>query len=188
MRKLIISVQTSLDGYIAGPNGEGDWISSGNEIWKHMFNDLEDVDAVLVGRNTYAEYAPYWRSVLTDPNADPNELKYAQWADRTSHIVFSKTLQSTDWSNTRVMRDPGAEVASLKQQSGNDMVVWGAGEFASTLLRTGLADELRITIAPVLLGGGLPLFQRIDQTKLAAIDVRPLADGSVILRYGINAQ
>ncbi len=188
MRKLIISVQTSLDGYIAGPNGEGDWISSGEEIWKHMFNDLEDVDTVLVGRNTYPEYADYWRSVLTAPNADPNERKYAQWAERTPHIVFSKTLQSADWANTRIARDPSAEVASLKQQPGKNMVAWGGGEFASALLQTGLADELRITIAPVLLGSGLSLFQQIDQTKLVPIDVRPLVDGSVILRYGLDAK
>ena len=118
MRKLIVSVEMSLDGYIAGPNREGDWISSGEEIWKHMFNDLGDVDTVLLGLNTYPEYAGYWRSVLTDPDADPHERKYAQWAERTPHIVFSKTLQSVDWANSRIARDPRAEVASLKQQPG----------------------------------------------------------------------
>ncbi len=177
----------SLDGYIAGPNGEGDWLTAGEEVWKHMFNHLEDVDTVVVGRNMYPEYADYWRSVLTDPNADPNERKYAQWAERTPHIVFSKTLQSADWANTRIAREPSTEVASLKQQPGKHMVVWGAGEFASALLRMGLVDELRITVAPVLLGGGLSLFQKIERTKLVPIDVRPLANGAVILRYVVNA-
>lgn len=186
MRKLIVSVETSLDGYIAGPNGEGDWISSGDEIWKHMFNDLADVDTVLLGSNTYSEYAGYWRSVLTDPDADPNERKYAEWAERTPHILFSKTVQSVDWANSRIARDPHAEVASLKQQPGKHMVAWGAGEFASALLRMGIVDELRITIAPVLLGEGLPLFQGIDRTRLNAIEVRPLENGAVILRYGMN--
>ena len=186
MRKLIVSVEASLDGYIAGPNGEGDWISSGEEIWEHMFNDLADVDAVLLGSNTYPEYADYWRSVLTDPDADPNERKYAQWAEGTPHIVFSRTLQSVDWANSRIARDPHAEVASLKQQSGKHLVTWGAGEFASALLRMGLVDELRITVAPMLLGEGLPLFQGIDRSRLEAIDVRPLQSGAVILRYGVN--
>lgn len=187
MRKLIVSVGMSLDGHIAAPNGEGDWISSGEEIWKHMFNDLADVDTVLLGSNTYPEYAGYWRSVLTDPDADPNELKYAQWAERTPHILFSKTVQSVDWANSRIAHDPRAEVASLKQQSGKHMVVWGAGKFASALLRMGLVDELRITIAPVLLGGGLPLFQGIDRNRLQAIEVRPLENGAVILRYGMSS-
>lgn len=186
MRKLIVSVGMSLDGYIAGPNGEGDWVSSGDEIWKHMFSDLADVDTVLLGSNTYVEYSSYWRSILTDPDADPNERKYAQWAERTPHILFSNTAQSVDWANSRIARDPRAEVASLKQQSGKNMVAWGAGEFASALLRMGLVDELRITIAPALLGGGLALFQGIDRTRLKAIEVRPLENGAVILRYGMN--
>jgi Dihydrofolate reductase len=187
MRKLIVSAAMSLDGYIAGPHGEGDWVSSGEEIWKHMFNDLADVDTVLLGSNTYAEYAGYWRSVLTDPDADPHERKYAQWAEGTPHILFSKTVQSIDWANSRIARDPYVEVTSLKQQSGKSMVAWGAGEFASALFRMGLVDELRITIAPVLLGNGLSLFQGIDRTKLKAIEVRPLESGAVILRYGMNA-
>ena len=151
-----------------------------------MFNDLAEVDTVLLGSNTYREYADYWRSVLTDSDADPNERKYAQWADRTPHILFSKTVQSVDWANSRIASDPHAEVASLKQQSGKHLVAWGAGEFASALLRMGLVDELRITIAPVLLGGGLPLFQGIDRTRLKAIEVRSLKNGAFILRYGMN--
>jgi len=186
MRKLIVSVEMSLDGYIAGPNGEGDWISSGEDIWNHMFNDLADVDTVLLGSNTYSEYAGYWRSVLTDSDADPNERKYAQWAEGTPHILFSKTVQSIDWANSRIARDPHAEVTSLKQQSGKNIVAWGAGEFASALFRMGLVDELRITIAPVLLGGGLPLFQGIDRTKLKSIEVRRLENSAVILRYEMN--
>lgn len=186
MRKLIVSVGMSLDGYIAAPKGQEDWIYSGEEIWTHMFNDLAEVDTVLLGSNTYAEYSSYWRSVLTDPDANPNERKYAQWADRTPHILFSNTVQSVDWANSRIARDPQTEVASLKQQSGKHMVAWGAGDFASALLRMGLVDELRITIAPVLLGGGLPLFQGLDRTRLKAIEVRPLKNGAVILRYGMN--
>jgi len=186
MRKLIISTQMSLDGYIDAPNNEGGWISSDAEIWKHLFNDLDEADTVLLGSHTYPEYASHWRSVLTDPDADPNERKYAQWADSIPHIVFSNTLQSVDWANSRIARDPAAEVASLKQESGKDMVVWGAGELASALLRMELVDEFRITIVPVLLGGGVPLFQGIDRTRLKAIEVRPLQNGAVIVRYGVN--
>ncbi|MGV3761913.1 dihydrofolate reductase family protein, partial [Parapedobacter sp.] len=98
----------------------------------------------------------------------------------------SYTLQSVDWANSRIARDPRAEVASLKQLPGKHLVVWGAGELASALLRMGLVDEFRITIVPVLLGGGVPLFRGIDRTRLKALEVRPLQSGAVIVRYGVN--
>lgn len=101
--------------------------------------------------------------------------------------MFSKTLQSTDWENTRIARDPGKEIASLKTQPGKRVIVWGGATLISRLFQMGLVDELRITIAPVVLGGGLPLFPGLkDRFKLVAIDGCPLECGAIILRYGVD--
>jgi dihydrofolate reductase len=185
MRKVILAMQMTLDGFVCGPNDEMDWLIGGDEEWTEMFKDLADVDMCLLGSKMFPGYAGYWRSVLTNPVANKNERKYAEYADRTPHIVFSKSGSlKSDWANTRVAEDPEREISRLKKESGKNMIVWGGADFASTLIKLGLIDEYRITLNPTLLGGGKSPFNNIgSQTKLSFIDSRPLTSGNVILRY-----
>src|SRR5262247_1938391 len=107
MRKVIVFMTMTLDGYISGTNGELDWMDTGvedTESWKRAFAFLEDVDACVLGRGMYAEYSKYWMSLL-DSREETDEVRYARWADRTPHYLVSRTVTQADWKNTRVVAD-----------------------------------------------------------------------------------
>lgn len=177
-------MQMTLDGCIAGPKDEMDWLISSEDDWAEMFKDLKSVDTCLVGGKMYPGYAAYWRSVLTNPAASPQELAYAQFADRTPHIVFSHSISSVDWPNTRISGDVQSEIRKLREAPGKDMIVWGGATFASSLINLGVIDEYRIALNPTVLGSGKTLFNNIEERKkLNLIDARPLKSGIIIIRY-----
>jgi len=91
-RKLILSMQITLDGYVAGPNDEMDWLISSNDEWADLYKELNSADTYLLGRKMYPIYSGYWQSVLQNPDSDPNELKFAKLADKTQHIVFTNSI------------------------------------------------------------------------------------------------
>lgn len=183
-RKVILSMQVTLDGFIEGPNGEVDWILAGDDEWEAMFNFLESVDTFLVGRKMYPGYAGYWRSVLTDPSGSANERRYAQLAEKAQHIVFSNTISTTDWANTRVAGDLEAEVTRLKKQPGNNIVAWGGATLASALINSGLVDEYRLTLNPTLLGSGKALFNNLEgRRRLQLTGSLPMSSGNIVLTY-----
>ena len=184
MRKVILAMEMSLDGFIEGPNGEMDWLVNSEEDWKEMFKDLESVDTYLLGRKMYPGYTDYWRSILTNESSPKDELRYAKLADKSQHIVFSKTLTTVEWKNTRIAVDPLAEINQLKKQPGKDMVIWGGAELAATCINLGLVDRYRITLNPTILGGGKPMFNNISQRrKLKLLESRPMKSGATILWY-----
>ena len=184
MRKVILAMQMSLDGFIEGPEGAMDWLTGGEEDWKEMFKDLESVDTYLLGRKMYPGYSDYWRSLLANPSGPKGEVAFAKLADKTQHIVFSKTLTTVDWENTRIATDPAAEIDRLKKQSGKNMLIWGGAEMASSFINLGLVDRYRIELNPTILGGGKPLFNHISQRKkLKLLESRPLKSGATILWY-----
>jgi dihydrofolate reductase len=149
-----------------------------------MFKDLESVDTYLLGRKMYPGYSDYWRSVLTNPESDKDELRFAKLADKTPHIVFSSTLKHVDWANTRIATDASKEISKMKEQPGKDMMTWGGGSFASNLIKLNLIDEYRLTIVPVLLGNGKRLFDHIDERKnLELTRIRQLKSSVAILNY-----
>ena len=186
MRKVILAMQMTLDGFVCGPNDEMDWLIGSDEEWAEMSKDLESVDTCLLGSKMYPGYAAYWRSVLTSTNAHPGEITYAKYAERTPHIVFSKSGSvKADWGNTRVADDPEREIARLRQQPGKNIMAWGGAGFAASLVKLDLIDEYRITLNPTLLGAGKAPFRHIgSRKKLQLIDAKSLKSGNIILRYG----
>ena len=191
-RKLILSMDMSFDGIVAAENDEAaektdaadENVDNSDELWNHMFNDLQSVDTILAGGGMNPLYFDHWRAQLNNPAADPNEVKYARWAYQVPHIVFSKTQQKVDWPNSRIATDPEAEIAKLKQEPGKDILTWGGATFANYLISKGLIDEYNIRVSPKLLGRGKALFQNIqDRRNLSLIDVRQLRSGTVMLRY-----
>jgi len=183
-RKLILSMQITLDGYVAGPNDEMDWLISSNDEWADLYKELNSADTYLLGRKMYPIYSGYWQSVLQNPDSDPNELKFAKLADKTQHIVFTKGDFKPDWKNTRVARDLPAEVKRLKKENGKNIIAWGGANFASNLIELGLVDEYRFELNPTLLTKGKSLFNNLEQRKkLTLIDSKPLKSGLIILRY-----
>lgn len=162
MRELILQVQITVDGFVAKPNGELDWM-----IWdwddkiKAYVNQLTDLmDTILLGRKMTEGFISYWSNVIKNPD-DP-EYEFGKKMINTPKIVFSQTLDKIDWVNTRLARgDLSGEVNQLKKQPGKKIIVYGGATFVSSLIKNNLIDEYHLFINPVAIGDGMPIFHEI---------------------------
>ena len=187
MRKVILSLQVTLDGFIEGPMGELDWaMKEDEETWKDVFELQRSADTLLLGRMMYPAFEKYWLAAPTNPYSTKNEIEYARLADNMQKIVFSKTLEKVEWKTTRIIKDHIAEdVLKMKQQTGKDMVLLGGAGLVSTFMNLGLIDEYHLIVNPVVLGGGKPLFKDIrERHKLNLIKTKTFKSGKVVLHYG----
>ncbi|SRR5436190_2987994 len=182
MRKLIYSMGVSLDGFIAGPNGDIDWSAPDEELHRFHNRQMREVGAHLCGRKLY-EVMAYWDTADENPSAPEHELEFARIWKEIPKIVFSRTLESVG-TNARLVREgAGEEVARLKEQPGKDLAVGGAG-LASTLIERGLVDEYRLFVSPVVLGGGTPYFPALDERiELELVETRTFGSRVVYVRY-----
>jgi dihydrofolate reductase len=187
MRKVVLFLHASLDGFVEGPNGELDinWVDHDEELDKHAKNILSTVDTVLWGRGTYQGMQQYWTSVSSNLSASQFELEFAKWIDETTKIVFSTTLEKAEWNNSRLVKENIVEeITNLKKQPGKDMIIIGSPRFAHNLMQLGLIDEYKITVTPVILGSGLPLFKGFkDRINLKLIENKTFNSGVIGLVY-----
>jgi dihydrofolate reductase len=197
MRKIIAALQVSVDGFIEGPNGELDWaMAEDEETWRDIFEMLTHVDTFILGRGMYPAYEQYWLAILANPAgilpfsgrvASKNEIAYARLADKTPHIVLSRTLDKVAWKTTRIVRDV-EEIRRMKQQPGKDMQVVGGATLVSSLMDLGLIDELGLMVNPLILGGGKALFKDVKERHvLKLVRAKPLKSGKVSLTYSTRA-
>jgi dihydrofolate reductase len=186
MRKLILSMQVSLDGFTEGENGDLNWLQKEDpEQWSDIFEMLASVDLFLLGRVMFPDYRNYWKSALVNSNVSVNHKRYAQLADKTAHMVFSQTLEEPGWDNTQIVRgNVVEEVKKLKNQHGRDIQVVGGAKLAATVMNGGLVDEYRLVLNPVIVCKGKSFFRQITRSsKLQLQYVKPLKSGVVIIRY-----
>lgn len=187
MRKLVLFLHASLDGFVEGPNGAMDigWIAYDADLANHAKEVLSTADTVIWGRATYQMMHGYWPSILSNPEASEHERNHAVWIEKTEKIVFSTTLDKVEWNNSRLVKDHvEEEINKLKQQRGKDMVILGSPRFAHYLMQLNLIDEYKITISPVLIGNGLPLFEGgSEKTNLKLIENKTFASGAIGLHY-----
>jgi len=187
MRKLILFLHASLDSFVEGPNGAMDigWIAYDADLANHAKEILSTADTVIWGRTTYQMMYDYWPTMLSNPAASEHERNHAEWIEKTQKIVFSTTLDKVEWNNSRLVKEHvEEEINKLKQQQGKDMVILGSPRFAHYLMQLDLIDEYKITISPVLIGSGLPLFQGIEEkTNLKLIENKTFASGAIGLHY-----
>jgi dihydrofolate reductase len=182
MRKLIYSMGVSLDGFIAGRDGEIDWTAPDEELFRFHIQQTRELGAHLCGRRLYEEML-YWETADENPSLAQHELEFARiWKDMPK-IVFSKTLEKVA-GNARLVRDGVAdEVVKLKEQPGNDLAVGGAG-LASSLIELNLIDDYRLFVSPVVLGGGTPYFPALDERiELELVETRSFGSRVVYVRY-----
>jgi dihydrofolate reductase len=182
MSKVIYKMTVSLDGFIAGPNGEIDWSAPDEELHRFHNEQTREMGAHLCGRRLYEEMV-YWETADENPSAAEYELEFARIWKEQPKIVFSKTLEKVE-GNASLVRDGVAEeVARLKEQSGKDLSVGGAG-LASTFIKLGLIDEYRLFVSPVVLGGGTPYFPALDERiNLELVETRTFGSRVVYVRY-----
>src|SRR3954470_12332256 len=182
MRKLIYSMGVSLDGFIAGPDGEIDWSVPDEELHRFHNQQARETGVHLYGRGLY-EVMTFWETADEDPARHDYEREFARiWKD-TPKVVFSTTLEKVE-GNARLATDDAVdEVARLKQEPGTDLAVGGAG-LASTFIEHDLIDEYRLFVRPIVLGGGTPYFPALDnRIELELVETRTFGSRVVYLRY-----
>ncbi|MBL1097441.1 dihydrofolate reductase family protein [Streptomyces coffeae] len=183
MRKIILSMSVSLDGYFEGPNREIDWHQVDDELHRYFNEHLAAMGAFLSGRVTHELMADFWPTADADPSCTETMAEFAAIWREMPKIVFSRTLTSADW-NTTVLNEVEVDtIMALKAQPGGDLVLSGA-DLAETFRRHDLIDEYQIYVHPVLLGQGRPLFRPSDTTTaLELAGTRAFGNGVALLHY-----
>lgn len=179
MRKLKLQVQMTVDGYIAGPNGEMDWMvfNWDNELKKYVTEISESFDCIILGRKLAQGFIPHWASNPEQEGAD----KF----NSTKKFVFTKTIDKSEWDNTILAKgDLVDEITKLKNQNGKDIIVYGGSTFVSALIKKGLVDEFHLFINPTAIGSGLTIFNELDSRQnLTLIKSISFDCGIVVLNY-----
>ena len=185
MRKVIIGMQMSLDGYVEGPNGTMDWFPITPESWSEVNAVLKTVDTVLLGRVTFQGFEQYWPAAGKSPSATPDDIAYSRFIEKVPKIVFSRTLEKAGWTNARLAKGGIAEeVARLKAQPGGNLHLTGGIGIIRAFMSHNLIDEYRFFISPVVLGGGRRLTDHMpSRIPLKLIETRPMRSGSVLVAY-----
>jgi len=186
MPKLIAFNNVTLDGYFTGPNGDMSWAQNDDPEWNQFVIDNAMPEGVLLfGRVTYELMTMYWPT----PMAKENNPILADRMNALQKVVFSKTLESPSWTNTRlVKRDIAAEVRKMKQQPGNDMAILGSGSVIAQLAREGLIDQYQIVVHPVVIGAGRTMFEGLEnKLQLKLLGTRTFQNGNVLLSYETTA-
>jgi dihydrofolate reductase len=178
MRPVVLQMGVTLDGYVAGPGGGGDWGLPDEHpdvrAWKVA--SLSRTGTHIMGRVTYEQMATHW------PNATGD---YAAFMNDLPKVVFSKTLPAAEWAGSRIARgDLTEEIAALKSEPGGEIMAHGGAAFVQALSRHGLIDEYRLVILPVALGNGLPLFKDLPKPlRLDLAEASTFPDGTAIHVY-----
>ena len=187
MRKLVLFLHQSLDGYCATVDGGLDWIPYNEHLQKYADGIVETVGSPLYGRVTYELMKSYWPALLHDTAASKHDREHAAWIENVEKIVFSTTLIAEDWHNTRVIStNVEEEVKKLKEGEGKDLVIFGSPTLARSLMALDLIDELQLTVSPVILGKGLTFMRSIEErTNLELIHSEQIKGGVVALQYKV---
>ena len=179
MRPVVLQMGVTVDGYVAGPGGEGDWGLPPEHpdvrAWKVA--SLRQAGTHIMGRVTYEQMAGHWPTASGD---------YADFMNKLPKVVFSTTLPTAGWAGSRIARgDLAEEITALKSESGGDIIMaHGGAAFVQALSKSGLIDEYRLVILPVALGNGLPLFKDLPRPlRVDLAEVKSFPDGTVIHVY-----
>jgi dihydrofolate reductase len=182
MRTLIYSMGVSLDGFIAGPQGEIDWAAPDEELLRFHNEQTRQIGANLCGRGLYEDMLPW--ETAEETRSDPQELEFARIWNAIPKVVFSTTLEKVAGNARLASADVAGEVARLKEQPGKGVVSVGGAGFASTLIKLDLIDEYRLFVSPVVLGGGTPYFPPLEEKiNLELLETRTFGSRVVYVRH-----
>ena len=182
MRKLKLQMQSTVDGFVAGPKGELDWMVKNwdDELKKYVNEITKPVDCILLGRKLAEGFIDSWDARTTNPEGE--DIEFIRKMNDTPKIVFSRTLKTVEWKNTKLAKgDLADEVNKLKSQNGKYIIAYGGVNFVSNLIQQGLIDELHLFVHPTAIGSGMTIFKK--ETNLKLNESTSFSCGVVVLNY-----
>lgn len=193
-RRIVMFNQVSADGFFSDAQGGLDWVVSDPEIHARAVTGMPEVDAILLGRRTYDNFAGFWPQALANLNAPgphgeskaaPAFAAMARWLNETKKLVPSRTTKRLDWNNSEVLSSLSPErIAALKREPGKDILIFGSGSVVTQLSEHALIDEYRFVVCPVLLGAGKsPLQGASLRQPLELVEAKAFRSGNVMLTY-----
>jgi len=164
MRRIVILMHVTLDGFVAGTNGEMDWIHVDDEMFDNVGSLTDDADTALYGRVTYKMMESYWPTAADQPNATKHDIQHSNWYNSVEKLVASRTVQSDSSRKVVVLNENiAAEIAKRKKENGRkNILLFGSPSVVHILMQHNLIDDYWIFINPVILGNGIPLFKDIE--------------------------
>jgi len=188
MRKIILSVHVSLDGFVAGPGGEMDWIKLDDEMFDLVGGFTNDADTALYGRVTWEMMDNYWPTAADQPNATKHDIEHSQWYNTVDKLVLSKTMRGKKADKIKFISDNVfSEINSFKQAPGKNVMIFGSPTAAHSLMEYNLIDEYWLFVNPILLGQGIPLFANIKtRINLKPLETKVFSCGVTALHYLIE--
>lgn len=180
MRKVLVFLVASVDGYYEGPGGAFDWPVVDDQFNDFAVEQLDTADTLVFGRATYEGMVAHWPT----EEAKANDPEITSRMNSFRKVVASRTLPAADWENTRLERDGVAAVAALRAEDGRNVIVMGSSALTAQLIEAGLVDELRIMLMPVVLGGGRSLLHTVSgRVPVTLLSTRAFTSGHVLLTY-----
>ena len=188
MRKIISFMHISLDGFVAGPNGEMDWIKVDEELFEHVGKRISGGDTALYGRVTFQMMEGYWPTAADQPNATKHDIEHSTWYSKVHKVVLSGTMQEEGLNNTTIINDHLSDrINERKQGSGEDILVFGSPTATHSLMQQNLIDGYWLFVNPIILGHGIPLFTNIkEQIKLKLLSTHQFSCGVTELNYIVH--
>src|SRR5215216_170423 len=185
MRKLKLQMQITVDGFVAGPNGDLDWMTFNmdDKIIEYINSITDSSDTILMGRKMTDGFVNYWTGVLENPESP--EYVFARKMVDYPKVVFTKTLDESAWPNTVLAKgDIVEEVNHLKNQQGTDLLAYGGAGFVSSLIKHNLIDEYHLFVNPVAIGNGMTIFSEFGgKFRLKQVDATPYECGITVHKY-----
>ncbi len=185
MRKLKLQVQISVDGFIAGPHGDMNWMTFDwdKDLSQYVQAITDPIDCIVLGRKLAEGFIPHWAAVAAD--REHPEFAAGQKFSETPKVVFTRTLDRSQWPNTVLAKgDLVDEIVRLKSQAGSDIIAYGGASFVSALIHHDLIDEYHLFVNPVALGAGMPIFKALDSARRLVLETSTTFPcGIVLLRY-----
>jgi dihydrofolate reductase len=188
MRNIISFMHISLDGFVAGPKGEMDWIKVDEEIFDYVGQRIGEGDTALYGRVTYQMMEGYWPTAGDDPAASKHNIEHSKWYNKAHKVVLSKTMKDAGLTNTTIISDNLSDrINEIKQQAGKEILLFGSPTATHALIQQNLIDGYWLFVNPIILGRGIPLFVDIkEKTKLKLLSTRQFTSGVTELNYTVD--
>jgi len=183
----------SLDGFVAGPNGEMNWIKVDQEIFDFVGKRISEGDTALYGRVTYQMMENYWPTAADKPTATKHDIEHSKWYSKVHKVVLSKTMntdshEAVGLTNTTIISNNLSDrINEIKQQAGNDILLFGSPTATHSLIQHNLIDGYWLFVNPIILGRGIPLFTGVkDKIKLKLLTTHQFTCGVTELNYIVD--